>query len=383
MLIRYRFYEQYHPPPQLRLAYTETGMKPSNRIKTAFGKPDVRLAWFDIPAVNHTLDNVHQPCAPIGPLAHKVDGQGDGCLTGIGGNEVPQPQLTEREAPALLVSYYYVEPFLKNREAYRYRDWMMDSGAYSAWNSGITIDLDKYIAFCHRLAAEDTRLSEIIALDVINDGKTPKATTAKQSLENAIKMKDSGLDVVPVFHYGEDFAILREYCQGFRKVGLSCRFGEQEEQSYRFYDQCFAREWPKKFHSFGWISDSVVFNYPFHSGDSTSWEAGPCAFGNWQKFGKMTVRGSNQDLRSQVYHYLDMEGKARVRWAKEMAQLETVEPNKPLHATCRLQVYPEPAAAEQFGKAKAKAKPAKAVEPAEKHAGELDNKWVDYWKQRL
>jgi hypothetical protein len=35
----------------------------------------------------------------------------------------------------------------------------------------------------------------------------------------------------------------------------------------------------------------------------------------------MSVRGSNQDLRSQVKHYLDLEAKARVRWKKEMAVL--------------------------------------------------------------
>jgi hypothetical protein len=42
---------------------------------------------------------------------------------------------------AILVSFYYLEPFLKNQHLYQYRDWMMDSGAYSAYHSGKHITL--------------------------------------------------------------------------------------------------------------------------------------------------------------------------------------------------------------------------------------------------
>ncbi len=69
----------------------------------------------------------------------------------------------------------------------------MDSGAYSAWNSGEVIDLADYENKCHQLLAQDPTLKEIIALDVINDGKTPKAVTGKQSLDNALRMKADGL----------------------------------------------------------------------------------------------------------------------------------------------------------------------------------------------
>ena len=64
---------------------------------------------------------------------------------------------------------------------------------------------------------------------------------------------------------------------------------------------------------------------PWHSVDSTNWEIGPCAFGRWQKFGALSVRGSNQDLRCEVKFYLDLEAKARVRWKKEMKELAALD----------------------------------------------------------
>jgi len=304
--------------------------------------------------------------------------------------------------PAILISYVYLEPFLKFQPKYHYRNWCMDSGAYSAWNSGKQIDIDKYIATCHNIKAKDPTLVEIIALDVINDGKTPKAVTAKQSLKNALYMKEKGLDVIPVFHYGEDYGILREYCAAFNKVGLSCRFGELVTDSLKFYDQCFAREWPKRFHSFGWMEDYIAFEYPFHSLDSASWRLQPSAFGYWRKFGPLSSRGE-QDLRSQVKYYLDLEAKARVRFAPQMVELG--DTNAP---TIRLATSGDKSSARAFNHANLplkgqsvaeenmvnnleltnvpKAKKVKKTKPepiaVEVKTKGMDAKWVNYWANR-
>ena len=71
--------------------------------------------------------------------------------------------------PGLLVSFYFLKDFQKNRHRYAFRDWVMDSGAYSAHNSGAQIDLQEYIDTCRRLLAEDPMLTEVYALDVIHD----------------------------------------------------------------------------------------------------------------------------------------------------------------------------------------------------------------------
>ncbi len=247
-------------------------------------------------------------------LAHVPGAQGDNNLTGRNNVEI----LPDSSLPALLISFVYLDAFVTNQRKYHYRNWMMDSGAYSAYNIGTTIDINKYIDTCLRLGERDKTLTEIIALDVIGSGEG--------SLKNATYMKAQGVtDCIPVHHIGDDWDILKEYCKNHPKVGLSCRFGEPINKSLKYYDQCFARAWPKKFHSFGWIDEKMLMKYPFHSSDSSSWEVGPCAFANWKMFGKMSVRGSTQNLRVQVDWYLALEERLRQRWKKEMLVLNGLD----------------------------------------------------------
>ena len=44
-------------------------------------------------------------------------------------------------APALLVSFFYLNLFQDNRHQFHFRDWVLDSGAFSAHNSGVEINL--------------------------------------------------------------------------------------------------------------------------------------------------------------------------------------------------------------------------------------------------
>jgi hypothetical protein len=211
-----------------------------------------------------------------------------------------------KQLPAILVSYAYYKPFARKRQGMRFRNWSLDSGAYTAWNIGKEVDLDEYISFCKRMAKSDPSLVEIIALDVIG--------CAKGSLKNSLKMKSEGVDAMPVFHIGDDFGILKEYMAGWDKVGLSCRFGEPVKESLRFYDKCFAAGWPKKFHSFGWVSDKMLFDYPFHSSDASSWSLQPTAYGAWKEFGRIRLRGSNMNILSNVHWFLDLEARLTEKW---------------------------------------------------------------------
>lgn len=257
--------------------------------------------------------------APEIRLAHVPGAQGDNNLTGRNGVE----QLPVESRPALLVSYVYLKGFIGCQSKYAYRDWMLDSGAFSAYNSGKVIDLQQYIKDCKDLLSKDTTLVEVIALDVIGSG--PGSAT------NANIMREAGLDVIPVFHIGDDWSILKNYCQGYNKVGLSCRFGESVKDSYKFYEQCFARGWPKKFHSFGWVAEKMLLTFPFHSSDSADWEIKPCQFGTWRAFGKpgstayLNVRGSKQNLRAEVEWYLELERRLQHKWKKQMDELEKLQ----------------------------------------------------------
>jgi hypothetical protein len=193
----------------------------------------------------------------------------------------------------------------------------MDSGAFSAFSSGVEIDLQAYIDCCQELLATDPTLTEVFALDVIGDWKA--------SLKNAEEMWRQGVEAIPCFHYGEPWDLLKGLAKDYPKIALGGCVGKKDKDKFAL--QCFARVWPKKVHGFGFGSEKSIMTIPFHSVDATNWEMGPCAYGRWNAFGgKMSVRGSAQNLRAEVEWYLELERKARDRWKREMALLETQGP---------------------------------------------------------
>ena len=214
--------------------------------------------------------------------------------------------------PALLVSYVYLAPFLKNRSRYAYRDWVLDSGAFSAHNSGTEIKLEDYINCCKELQASDPTLTEVFALDVIGNWKA--------SLKNCEAMWRQGVEAIPCYHVGEPEVELRAMAKDYPKIALGGCVGFKQKR--KFAEQAFARVWPKAIHGFGFGSETDVMALPWHSVDATNWEIGPCKFGRWNAFGKMSVRGSKQNLRAEVEWYLDLERRARQKWAAAMKQLD-------------------------------------------------------------
>lgn len=200
---------------------------------------------------------------------------------------------------------------------------MLDSGAFSAWNRGATIDMDA-------LAEESKRprYTEAVCLDVIGD--------ADASVKNALAMKAAGSPAFPVFHYGDPWEHLELYKKEFGRVGLSCRFGEPVSLSMRWLDQCFARAWPCRFHSFGWTGAGPLSTFPFDTADSTSWMV-PQMYGQWRSFGKGHRRhfgfpspttgiptSGTLNLTGEVRSWLKIQRFLSYRWAKELAQCRGV-----------------------------------------------------------
>lgn len=224
---------------------------------------------------------------------------------------------TASTAPGLLVSFVYLAPFQANRHRYHFRDWVMDSGAFSAKNSGLTITLEDYIDKCRELLATDPLLTEVYALDVIGDHVA--------SRRNCEAMWEAGIPAIPCYHHGEPEAVLLNLAAQYPKIALGGAVGLRSAYKLQWAQQCFARVWPKRIHGFGFGSAVHILGVPFHSVDATNWESGPCLFGNWKRYGKMSVRGSSQNLRGEVEDLLTLERRARVRWRKQMAELAAPE----------------------------------------------------------
>lgn len=160
---------------------------------------------------------------------------------------------------------------------------MMDSGAFSAWSSGITINIDDYIAY---LKENMPSFYSAVCLDTIpgESGSMARVTqrmleeSANKSFENYLKMRKAGLDVIPVFHQGEDFAHLERLVdERVPYIGISPYMRAKPDSMMAWFDECFTRITDKdgvplvKTHGFGVTSNRATRRYPWFTLDSTSW----------------------------------------------------------------------------------------------------------------
>lgn len=187
---------------------------------------------------------------------------------------------------------------------------MLDSGAFTAWTQGIELKLDAYIEFWHRYS---DWWDCVVALDKVGDPLV--------SWQNAREMVRQGVGrehgVIPVYHIGEDIKWLKRYCRNYEHVGLSCRFGESLEGSYRFYRECFKACWPHRFHSFGFASRKVLLQFPFQTADTSSFLTQSLRYGVWKEFGHLPMKDSDlvaYGVKSQILHALKLEREIQTKW---------------------------------------------------------------------
>ena len=241
---------------------------------------------------------VHNPCTAVGMCLERIP---------------------KEKEPALLVSFAYLKNWLKNKHRFHYRDWVMDSGAFSAHNAGTEIKLQDYIDTCKRLKESDPTLTEIYALDVISDWKG--------SIKNCEEMWRQGVEAIPCYHVGEPEHVLKTLARDYPKIALGGAVGYRRKDEWA--QQCFARVWPKKIHGFGFGAEKSIMGLPWHSVDATNWEIGPCKFGRWNSMDGQYLnwRGGKQNLRAEVEWYLDLEQRARQKWAGAMKAVEAEAEN--------------------------------------------------------
>lgn len=218
----------------------------------------------------------------------------------------------DRPLASLLISYATCfEAWLKKRGEIAYRSWVLDSGAFSAFNSGKVIDIVQYTEVCKRLLAEDPTLEEVFALDVIGDWR--------QSIANAEFMWKAGVPAIPTFHFGSPESALRDIAAAAPKIAFGGVAKVKKQVRAKWMAQCFARIWPKKVHGFGIADEESIMRFPFHSCDATSWYLQPSAYGLTKAWGKLpglkALVSNNVNIRSQVDHYLEIERLAQKRWA--------------------------------------------------------------------
>lgn len=162
---------------------------------------------------------------------------------------------------------------------------MLDSGAFSVWNSGAEISIDDYLGFCK----EHPGISYYVNLDVIPGSpgsvinRTPELieTACRKGWDNYLKMISvlPMEKVIPVFHRGENIRWLEKMLDfgcpyiGIGQLGIGSEDGQKawlDELKGVLFDPSTKR--PKvKLHGFA-VTGWEMMNYiPWHSVDSASW----------------------------------------------------------------------------------------------------------------
>jgi hypothetical protein len=169
-----------------------------------------------------------------------------------------------------LVSYWYdknAKLIEKIRGVFPKAHVILDSGAYSARYLGAEVRLDKFIDYCHE---HKHLVDKIVSLDVMDPEHDPMAT---ESIANYNKMRDSGLNVMPVFHKGEDKSIMKQYLKTAKMVGLGAN-SIRDKRIYHNYLNDILKMIPNDIyvHLFGVMAMELLlkFNNRLSSCDSTT-----------------------------------------------------------------------------------------------------------------
>jgi hypothetical protein len=231
--------------------------------------------------------------------------------------------LPQASAPPLLISYAFIKAWEKVRTRTPCRQWVLDSGAFTAKSTGVTIDREKFVEYALQRLADDPRLVSVFSLDVIGD---PMAT-----LRNTEFMWERGIKAIPTFHGGTRWSHLKELMR-YPKIALGGVARASTKQRAAFASELFSRVWPKKVHGFGFGSQGNVLAFPWHSVDASSWN-NPLRFGQWWSMGNRgrlsgsgvaQVPNASALLHGEVEHFARLERAARSKWRRTWQSVESL-----------------------------------------------------------
>ena len=176
--------------------------------------------------------------------------------------------------PHILESYHYIG-------SQRYIDQMradnaqvfLDSGAFSAYTLGVSIDLPTYCDYIKR-NMDLWRVEDGVVMASVLDG----IGDPLQTYRNQLHMEALGAKPLPCFHAGEDERYLEHYVRNYEYITLGGMVGSSTKQLCIWLDRMWERYLtdgsgrPRlKVHGFGITAVPIVERYPWYSVDSSSW----------------------------------------------------------------------------------------------------------------
>ncbi len=225
------------------------------------------------------------------------------------------------EYPNLLSSFAYKNglDFIE----YHPEEVTLDSGAFTAWNSGKEVDIDAYRDWALLMS---TRFDNVrcINLDVIpgeagrNSTKQERIDGMKRSIENADYLRSFGLNIMEVFHQDEPIEFLDLLLSRLPDKGVLCisprndvslkKKAEWQKGLLSFLVNKYGIEDLPRTHGLAVTSKKLITEFPYFSVDSSSY-ATPAMYGRVTSHTGETVSNKEFmgfDVRNTKAHQVPM-----------------------------------------------------------------------------
>lgn len=214
--------------------------------------------------------------------------------------------LGEEGVRNFLISYAFIkkpEELIKLFDGYKPERLIIDSGAFSVWSNGGSVDIDKYADFCTQLKEI---LPECIDLYIVNldvlpgewghvPSKDDIDKSAEQGWKNMLYLESKGLKVIHVFHQHEDWEVLDKLSKHSDYIGISPANDVSQKEKDLWMNQVFSRiKDTVKTHGFAVTSHNQLYKYPYYSADSSSWVT-PA------RYGRIAVMNNRHEIKSFSY----------------------------------------------------------------------------------
>lgn len=253
----------------------------------------LNIAGDDAPIPQHLLDQYKilskYPSMPTGVGRMKRGAYMDLFLVGPEKDVIMQ-EVTETTPSNMLFNFVDGKRATdRYMQVIKPKKLFIDSGAFSAWTKGKSVDLDQYIDWINTRADYIDLYGQIDVIpgDIRNGATTQQVEdAAKATWQNYLEMRPRMKNpegLLYTFHVGEPYAYLRQALEWRDDQGkpipymaLGGMVGKPMPLKWSFLDTCFKiiKESSNpniKIHAFGMTSLDILEAYPITSADSTSW----------------------------------------------------------------------------------------------------------------
>lgn len=177
-------------------------------------------------------------------------------------------QLLRRAVELKLESYHYLQKGKMVENLRRDGEKVfLDSGAFSAFTQGVTIQLEDYAEFIH---GHQDIIEMASVLDAIGD--------ADATWTNQKELERRGCEVLPCFHYGEPFEVAEYYATNYEYISIGGMVPVSNQKLRPWLDELWSKHLTDsdgysitKVHGFGMTARPLIQRYPWYSVDSSSW----------------------------------------------------------------------------------------------------------------